>query len=475
MDSKQVKSRFNSSKLDQANGHSSNNTKVNGGIANGKSSDESRDVQMVTLLQSPVTVLLNQVPGAQSFYSLVASIFIIFLVFDEVKCYLNPQDRKIRDTFYYGQFSTLPVFGKIWLYMHMVVYLIVYPTSKLVNSIPFVKPGYILTTTAVASVALVKFIIWKCMKQASIEGNALSVTISLALACESVRIMMKIISYLVECSNEQTRSKANLRNLTYFLFAPTLLYQTSYPRTPGSVKWVKAIVHLAEFLMVVYMNGIWFKNFYSPNVSIIRDSIINNKPFAKHQLVQILFVCTMTSLTIYLSLAFGFLHSYFNFTAEALRHADRTFYKVWWNAMSPALMMRRWNYLIHSWIREYPFKALNSMKGKSTRVLAVTIVFILSGIYHDYVTFVSTGFFLPLFTSLMAVTGIFVVIDDYFKYLNPAYFNMFRNFFGLVQLGLLLSTLTIEYQVRLACPRDPSQLFLSDIVTLRSLRCLKLE
>jgi hypothetical protein len=34
----------------------------------------------------------------------------------------------------------------------------------------------------------------------------------------------------------------------YFLFCPTLVYRDEYPRTGGSIDWVKAITHLLNLV-----------------------------------------------------------------------------------------------------------------------------------------------------------------------------------------------------------------------------------
>lgn len=291
-------------------------------------STESREVS--NQLQSPMTNLLQQWPGAQSLYSLIAALFIVFITFEEVKCYLITEEREKRYNFYSGQFYSFPVFAKIWLFMHLLLYFFVYPVAKY-----FSNSDYILLVTGLNTIAIIKYTIYYMVKESSI-----SVSLGLALGCESVRIFMKIISFLTECSDEKTRSKVNLGNFTYFLFAPVLIYKSNYEPTSGKINWLRAVSYFTEFLVIVYMNGLWFKNYFEPSVKVIKVSVEKDIPLTLHQLIEIFFVCTLTTLQLYFSIAFGFIHCYFNFAAEALGYMDRNFYKIWWNATSPADMMR---------------------------------------------------------------------------------------------------------------------------------------
>lgn len=139
------------------------------------------------------------------------------------------------------------------------------------------------------------------------------------------------------------------------------------------------------------------------------------------------------------------------------------------------LTLRKWNYLIHNWLYKYVFRRVQLFKGKTCRALAVTAVFILSGFYHDFVILVALGFFSPLFIIVMALTGAFVLVDPIFKNWNPTFFKMFRNFYGILQLGLVVCILTIEYQTRIACPKDENISNFTDLVSLRLTRCLKIK
>lgn len=434
-----------------------------------RDTEDQKNVDHRVQPESVMTELLENVPGARALYAFLASIFILIATCEEFKCYYNEDEKAKRLAFWTGQFSTVPHFFIIWFYMHMAVCLIVFPAGRLM------RDKSLCAFTSITSILLIKYIVYHCCREFTRRGETLSSTMGVALGCESTRLFMKIISYLAECTNHHTRSRVTFRNFIYFMFAPTLIYKNEYERTSGSIRWMKAIKYLLEFAFIMYMKGLWFKDYFQPMAQIISHCYVKNEPLTRDQLMRSLLICSLSAVIIYLTVAYGFLHFYMNSWAEFLRFSDRQFYKSWWTAKSPAQMMREWNLVVHHWLHRYIFISLSATLGK---YVAIAAVFLTSGVYHDYVLFLTVGFFIPCFTILMVLTGTMVIVDPLIQSLNKKFPNFLftvRNYWAMAQFGAIVTLVTFEYQARSFCPGPDAQSTLLDLTTLRFPQCLNFQ
>lgn len=80
---------------------------------------------------------------------------------------------------------------------------------------------------------------------------------------------------------------------------------------------------------------------------------------------------------------YTFFHSYLNLIGEVLRFADRSFYQDWWNAESISIFWKNWNQPVHRWAKRHIYVPL--LKKGYSKLTATTIVFIVSGIFHEYI------------------------------------------------------------------------------------------
>lgn len=85
-----------------------------------------------------------------------------------------------------------------------------------------------------------------------------SVVMKLAFLCEQVRLIMKLHSYVEENKRKFTaedKEKVLLptrSSFVYFLFAPTLIYKDTYPRTT-SVRWPLVLAYFMQFLLSIFV------------------------------------------------------------------------------------------------------------------------------------------------------------------------------------------------------------------------------
>ena len=100
--------------------------------------------------------------------------------------------------------------------------------------------------------------------------------IALALVLEQARFAMKLVSFLVETSQRQAdaekrrqeETRASIGSTLYFLFAPTLIYQHSYPRSPTR-NWRRLTACLLQLLAIMWMAVILLNSGFTRTFSVV--------------------------------------------------------------------------------------------------------------------------------------------------------------------------------------------------------------
>ncbi|KAL6602868.1 hypothetical protein ACP70R_043229 [Stipagrostis hirtigluma subsp. patula] len=153
-------------------------------------------------------------------------------------------------------------------------------------------------------------------------------------------------------------------SLMYFMLAPTLCYQPSYPRTTFIRKgWV--IRQLVKCLVFTGLMGFIIEQYINP---IVKNS---KHPLKGNFLNAIERVLKLSIPTLYL----------LNILAELLCFGDREFYKDWWNAKTVEEYWRMWNMPVHKWIiRHIYFPCIRNGLSKG---VAILISFLVSAVFHE--------------------------------------------------------------------------------------------
>uniref|UniRef100_A0A674PA33 O-acyltransferase n=1 Tax=Takifugu rubripes TaxID=31033 RepID=A0A674PA33_TAKRU len=200
-------------------------------------------------------------------------------------------------------------------------------------------------------------------------------------------IKVKKLSRSLSCES-QTQAHVSypgnltIRDMYYFVFAPTLCYELNFPRSP-SVRVGFLLRRLCEMLfftqVLVALAQQWM-------VPIIRSSM---KPLeVPNHLLWLMFF-------------YWFFHSSMNFTAELLRFGDRQFYNDWWNSETVTYFWQNWNIPVHKWCLRHFYKPL-LRRGFSKKV-SQSAVFFLSAFFHEYLVSVPLRMFrLWAFMGMMA-------------------------------------------------------------------------
>jgi diacylglycerol O-acyltransferase-1 len=114
-----------------------------------------------------------------------------------------------------------------------------------------------------------------------------------------------------------------LRNLAYFLAAPTLCYQCNYPRT-HSIRWRYAANLLLRLVLCIGMMSFAFVQYVMPTLASSVDAVRDGNLV---EVVERLLKLSIPNTYIWLLIFYWFFHVYLNLLAELTRFGDRLFYK----------------------------------------------------------------------------------------------------------------------------------------------------
>lgn len=174
---------------------------------------------------------------------------------------------------------------------------------------------------------------------------------SFIIACENTRLAMKVHAFVTENYSKGKRRKLSLahgsssadektvplsgaqempldegwpslKQFTYFMFCPSLLYRDTYPRAP-SRSWPKVVNHLLHGLAAIYITNLMFSFYIQPSYAAI--DYTRSKWL---QLLSRLFFASIWGGVSLLMLFYGLLHCWMNMWSEAMMFGDRRFYAV---------------------------------------------------------------------------------------------------------------------------------------------------
>ncbi|RVE62638.1 hypothetical protein OJAV_G00159040 [Oryzias javanicus] len=188
-----------------------------------------------------------------------------------------------------------------------------------------------------------------------------------------------------------------IRDMYYFVFAPTLCYELNFPRSP-EIRMSFLLRRLCEMLffiqLLVGLTQQWM-------IPIIQSSMKPLEDMDLSRMTERLLRLAVPNHLLWLMFFYWFFHSSMNFTAELLRFGDRQFYKDWWNSESVTYFWQNWNIPVHKWCLRHFYKPL-LRKGVS-KIASQSAVFFLSAFFHEYLVSVPLRMFrLWAFTGMMA-------------------------------------------------------------------------
>ncbi|KAK9473339.1 MBOAT, membrane-bound O-acyltransferase family-domain-containing protein [Dipodascopsis tothii] len=168
-----------------------------------------------------------------------------------------------------------------------------------------------------------------------------------------------------------------LSNLSYFWWAPTLVYQPVYPRSPAfrPVFFVKRLLEIVGLSVLIWLLSAQYA------VPILDHSLVHFHAMDVAGIVERLFKLASVSMVIWLAGFFLFFQSALNALAEVMRFGDRQFYDDWWNATSVGAYWKLWNKPVTNYFRRHIYVPLVRRGWNATA--ASVMVFFVSGVLHE--------------------------------------------------------------------------------------------
>ncbi|XP_069019585.1 diacylglycerol O-acyltransferase 1-like [Embiotoca jacksoni] len=178
-------------------------------------------------------------------------------------------------------------------------------------------------------------------------------------------------------SQKDHNEHLTLRDLYYFLLAPTLCYQRDFPCTP-KLRVNKLLHRLLEMVVVIQiMVGIvqqWIEPIFQRSENSFSSMDIT---------MRVEHLVGLVAPTHFLWLLFFFLsHSYLNICAELLHFGDRHFYGDWWNATTLITFWNTWNIPFQKWCHRHVYSRLVERNVPPSQ--AKLLVFLMSAALCEY-------------------------------------------------------------------------------------------
>ena len=175
-----------------------------------------------------------------------------------------------------------------------------------------------------------------------------------------------------------------ISDLSYFWWAPTLVYQPVYPRSPN-IRWLFVLKRLSEAAILGIFIWIASAQYAAP---LLYNSLSKISSLHIVSIVERLMKLSTISLVIWLAGFFMVFQSLLNALAEVMRFGDREFYTEWWNSSSVGTYWRTWNKPVNHFMRRHIYSPLIG-RGWSTNA-ATLGVFVFSGVLHELLVGIPT-------------------------------------------------------------------------------------
>jgi sterol O-acyltransferase len=271
-----------------------------------------------------------------------------------------------------------------------------------------------------------------------IDFDNLSLLCKMIITVEKLRCIFKLISYFCEkvlfisytkCSKDsKIRNKGilelidngeslefcykkhdilkELKNYTYFYFAPTMIYRDRYP-----VKKYSSLYDIAVHIMNIILGLIFaFLLFELVLIPYFQDK--NLTFLRKENILQTLVNFIIVSLAVVFVIFFSFGHSYLNVFADLIGFGDRKFYGAFWNASSPVKFYQRLSLNWYEFYKYYIYYVLEKHCGTLISDILNILIFAFS---LEYVFYKSLDFFFPIVTILIFFSHVLTFLFKPFK------------------------------------------------------------
>ncbi len=175
-----------------------------------------------------------------------------------------------------------------------------------------------------------------------------------------------------------------LKNLCYFWWAPTLVYQPVYPRS-DKIRWGFVFKRLLEVAGLSIAIWIASAQYAAPLLQNSLETIlVLDFPSIAERVMKL----STISVFCWLCGFYALFQSALNALAEVMRFGDREFYSDWWNASSVRTYWTTWNKPVTNYMRRHVYSPL--VGRGCPPALAQFVVFFISAVLHELLVGIPT-------------------------------------------------------------------------------------
>lgn len=171
----------------------------------------------------------------------------------------------------------------------------------------------------------------------------------------------------------------NVKDFAYFLAAPTLCYQTGFPRSERlRPRWL-----FRRFVELIFVAGLQLFLVEQYVLPTVHNSIVTLEHMNFVGIAERILKLSIPCLYLWLCSFYSLFHLWLNIVAELLQFGDREFYKDWWNASTLDDYWRLWNTPVHKWLLRHIYYPC--IRAGLSKNFAVLTAFFFSAIFHELI------------------------------------------------------------------------------------------
>jgi diacylglycerol O-acyltransferase-1 len=174
------------------------------------------------------------------------------------------------------------------------------------------------------------------------------------------------------------------KNLSYFWWAPTLVYQPVYPMNKTR-RWDFIVKRMAEFFLLCVVIWVTSAQYAVP---LLQNSLGDISRLNLINVLERVLKLSTISLVCWLAGFFALFQSFLNGLAEIVYFADREFYSDWWNVSDIRTYWTSWNKPVTHFMKRHIYAPMIGRGVPPT--IAQIITFLFSGFLHELLVGVPT-------------------------------------------------------------------------------------
>ena len=207
-----------------------------------------------------------------------------------------------------------------------------------------------------------------------------------------------------------------LTDILYHWLTPVLSYQLWYPRTERINKR-RALWFLVQLIFFGNVNQYYMGQQVLPALKASTNAFIHGS----HIEIAEQSLSAASTYLVYFMIDFYFsFHLVLNLNAELTRLSNRDFYGEWWNCTSVSTFWNKWNFLIHRHFVRHIYKPL--LKSGCPKFVASCVVFLTSGIMHEFIFSAPLGRITYYPTFFFSVQALFILLENKLSGLCKKYY-----------------------------------------------------